>query len=336
MASIRDIAKTANVSVGTVSRVLNSQPHVSESARQKVLKAANLLRDPSAAGSRRATSTVALVYQGRTSIGSRFDATLLQGINEELDRTNHDLMIVNVDRARLPGETMGQMLLRKGVSGALLRTTTVTRPMCAELGEEGFPTVAIADHIDHPGVTSVYCDTTTPVRAALQHLFDLGHRRISVVTNSVLDHDHQQRLDGIRSFLREHDLPWNDQWLISCSADLIGGRTALRRLAALQDRPTAVFVLDPLIGLGLGLEAPRLGMEIPRDLSLISFDDTEDRLFAVPPISSIVQPTALLGQRATQLLVDLVDRKGRPSVVTLEGRFDSLDSTSVPAASAGS
>ena len=336
MASIRDIAKTANVSIGTVSRVLNSQPHVSESARQKVLKAANLLRDSSATASRRATSTVALVYQGKSSIGSHFDAALLQGINDELDGTKHDLMLINIDRARFPDETMGQMLLRKGVSGALLRTTTNTRAMCAELGEEGFPAVAIADQIDHPGVSSIFCDTTTPVRSALQHLFDLGHRRIAVVTNSVLDHDHQQRIDGIRGFLAEHDLPWDDRWLIQCSADLVGGRASLQRLLALEDRPTAVFVLDPLVGLGLCLEAPRLGVEIPRDLSVVSFDDTDDRLLAVPPISSIVQPTVLLGQRATQMLVDLVDRKGRPSVVTLEGRFESLDSTSVPAASSAS
>ena len=336
MPSIRDIAKTANVSIGTVSRVLNSQPHVSESARQKVLKAANLLRDSSTPASRRATSTVALVYQGKSSIGSHFDAALLQGINDELDRTKYDLMLINIDRASMPGETMGQMLLRKGVSGALLRTTTDTRRMCAELGEEGFPAVAIADHIDHVGVSSIFCDTTTPVRNALTHLFDLGHRRIGVVTNSVLDHDHQQRIDAIHRFLAEHDLPWDDRWLIRCSADLIGGRTGLQRLLAIEDRPTAILVLDPLVGLGISLEAPRLGLEIPRDLSVISFDDTDDRLLATPPLSSIVQPTVLLGQRATQLLVDLVDRRGQASLVTLECRFESLDSTSVPAASSAS
>ena len=88
MPSVREIAKTANVSVGTVSRVLNNQPHVSPKARAKVLQAANSMRASAVIGSRKATTSIALVYRGQSSLDSSFDSSVLHGIAEELNQTD--------------------------------------------------------------------------------------------------------------------------------------------------------------------------------------------------------------------------------------------------------
>ena len=177
MPTIREIADHADVSTGTVSRVLNSHPNVSPASREKVLQAVNELRDSSAAGSRRGTTSIAFVYRGQSSINSRFDSLLLHGIAEELVQTDHDLMIVNAMRLRMEGESLGQMLLRRGVAGALIRTTSLTNTMCDELGQEGFPAVLVADRTDNEQIGTAYYDTEQAVSRAMDHLVQLGHRR---------------------------------------------------------------------------------------------------------------------------------------------------------------
>ena len=280
---------------------------------------------------RRATSTIALVYRGRSSFDSRFDGALLHGVSEELAESNYDLLLINVDRAQLPDETLGQMLVRKGVSGALLRTTDLTREMCFELGEQGFPAVAMADRIDHDRVGSAYCISERAIEEGLGHLHLRGHRRFAVATNVVDDHDHSSRVEVFRRFLRDRGLPFHDDWFVRCPADTMGGRIALEQLMRCPERPTAVFALDLPIAQGICLEGMRTGIHVPRDLSLLTFDDTVDRFSSHPRLSSVVQPTGLLGRRATRFLVDIIDRRAVPGCLEIETTFEALDSTSAPA-----
>lgn len=330
MASIRDIARSAKVSTGTVSRVLNSQPNVSLAAREKVLKATNLLRGNQSSGTLRTATSIALVYRGQSSLYSRFDASLLHAIVGELGHTHHDLVLINASRSRLAGESLGQMLVRRKVAGALLRTTSMTRSMCEELGLDGFPTVAIADRIDHQNVGCVYCDTDLAVRRGLEHLYHLGHRKIAIGMNLVEDHDHVRRFDAFRKFISDHDLPLDERWIIRSAADQTSGGAILRQIMTLPDRPTAIFLTDPAVGAGLCIEALRSGIRIPGDLSVVGFDDTEDRFSTHPRLSSVVQDAGMLGRRATQLLLDIIDRRTDPGLVRLEGCFEPLDSTSPP------
>ncbi len=327
MPSVREIAKTANVSVGTVSRVLNNQPHVSPKARAKVLQAANSMRASSAIGSRKATTSIALVYRGQSSLDSSFDSSVLHGIAEELNQTDHDLMIINAARGRGPGESLGQMMLRRGVAGALLRTTTATHTMCDELAEEGFPTVAIADRIDNDRVGCVYSDADSAIERALEHLVDLGHRKIAIALNVVDDFDHAKRLDAYQRFLSRSELPTDGRWIVRNPAQPSGGGAILRQLMALSDRPTAIFMSDPALGLGLCNEALRMGVRIPRDLSVIGFDDTHDRFGSFPQLSAVCQDAELLGRKALQHLLELIHQQDKARQIKLDCWFEPLEST---------
>ncbi len=330
MPSIRDIAKSAKVSVGTVSRVLNNQPHVSASARAKVLKAANSMRDDTAIGSRKATTSIALVYRGQSSLNSPFDSALLHGIAEELNQTNHDLMLINAARGHGPGESLGQMLLRRGVAGALLRTTTMTHIMGEELAEEGFPAVAIADRIEKGRVGCVYGNADAAVERALEHLTQLGHRKIAIALCAVDDFDHAQRLDTYRRFLNAGSLPPDERWIIRSPAWEPNGGAALRQIMALSDRPTAIFMADPALGTGLCVEALRMGVRIPRDLSVIGFDDTYTRYGTFPRLSSVCQDAQLLGRKSLQHLLDIIHHRSTPQRLSLDCVFEPLDSTAPP------
>jgi DNA-binding LacI/PurR family transcriptional regulator len=329
MPSIREIAEFADVSIGTVSRVLNSQPNVSSSARGKVLQAVNELRDSTAVGSRRPTTSIAFVYRGQSSINSRYDSSLLHGVAEELIQTGHDLMVVNATRLRAEGESLGQMLLRRGVVGALVRTTSLTNSMCDELGTERFPTVSVANRMENPQIGCAYYDTDKAVRRALEHLVHLGHRKIAIALNVVDDFDHSERLQSHQRFLEEAGLPQDERWVLRCSAAKSSG-VILRQILSLPDRPTAIFLTDPSIGIGICAESMRLGVRIPDDLSVISFDDAEDRYTTFPQLSSVCQSAELLGRRSLQHLLDIIDRRVEPGPLQFEGWFEPLESTAPP------
>ncbi len=163
MSNVRLIAKQAGVSISSVSRVLNNQPGVSESVRAAVLAAVNEAGYVPEVG-RRSTTNVALIYTHVPTLESPFDAALLSGIYAGLAANGWDLVILEVHRSRQPGETVTQMLLRKGVQGALMRTTTPTQGVCREVAVEGFPAVIVGSRPTAPGRAS--CTATRARRAA--------------------------------------------------------------------------------------------------------------------------------------------------------------------------
>src|SRR4051812_1010065 len=114
MGSVRHIARVVGVSPATVSRVINSDPRVADDVRRRVLDVANRARYVSHVG-RRVTTNIAYVYTAHTTLGSSYDAALLAGMGERMDEVGFDLMILNAARARLPHESLSQMLMRRGV-----------------------------------------------------------------------------------------------------------------------------------------------------------------------------------------------------------------------------
>ena len=331
MPKVRDIAEVAEVSIGTVSRVLNNQPHVSQALRTRVLKVVNELRDSKPGlGSSRPTTSIALVYSGKSSLNSPYDSAILHGIAEKLDHTDHDLMVVNAARGRGPGESLGQMLLRRGVAGALLRTTALTHNMVEELAEEGFPAVSIADRVSSHKVGSVVCDGADAIEHALEHLASLGHQRIAIALDPVDDFDHARRLEVYQRFLQKAGLPSDDRWIVRKSATQFRDSVTLHKIMSMPDRPTAVFITDPLLASDFCTEAARSGIRIPDDISVIGFDDTNQRFGTFPRLSSVCQDAAMLGQMSLDHLMSIIDRKSVARELTLKCTFEPLDSTAPP------
>ena len=193
MTTIRKVAKDAEVSIATVSRVLNNQPGVSEGVRARVLKSVNRCGYVATVG-KRATSYLALVYTGPATLGSSYDAAILAGIGAAVDESDLDLALVNLHRDKLSSESFTQFFLRKGIRGVILRTTEKTRFVCEQIGAEGFPAIVVGDRFDfNDHVSYVYCDSRPTTHQGIDHLIALGHRRIALAINDVQDADHSDR-----------------------------------------------------------------------------------------------------------------------------------------------
>jgi len=307
MSSVREIASRVGVSVATVSRVINNDPCVSEAMRERVLKAANQSRYVPKVGVR-STMNIAFLYTDEPSLDSPFDSALLQGMGERMDQFRFDLMILRASRSKLPHETFTQMLMRKGVRGAVVRTTTGTRDVCEEIATEGFPAVVVADRFDNPKVSFVTSDSRTSSRDAVEHLIRLGHRRIAICVNVVDDSDHADRVAGYRDAFSQQSLEVDERMILRAPANRWGGEQFMRRLMAGDGRPTAVYLADPMSAVGAMHEAQKMGLKVPEDLSVVGFDDGDLRHLLLPVMTSVVQDAKEMGREAFEVLHELINR----------------------------
>jgi DNA-binding LacI/PurR family transcriptional regulator len=310
MASVREIARATGVSPATVSRVINNHPSVATRVRDKVLAAVNRARYvPTVA--RRSTTNIGFVYTGDSSLGSPFDAALMEGMGAQMDELGFDLMILDAIRSKAPDETFSQMFMRKGVRGVVLRTTASTRAACEQIADEGFPAVVIGDRFDHPRVSYIAADSRQSSREATAHLAQLGHRRIAMAVNVVDDTDHTDRVEGYREALAAAGLKVDPSLILRTPANLEGGHQLLRRLLAMDPRPTAVFAADPMSAVGCINEAQRAGLSVPDDLAVVGFDDGQLRHIVHPTMSAVCQDAKAMGAAALEALRVMFDEPGR-------------------------
>jgi DNA-binding LacI/PurR family transcriptional regulator len=312
MSSVREIASRVGVSVATVSRVINNDPRVSEAMRDRVLKAANQTRYVPKVGSR-STMNIALLYTDEPTLDSPFDSALLQGMGERMDEFGFDLMILRGSRTRHPSETYTQMLMRKGVRGAVLRTNSRTRDACEEVATEGFPAVVVGDRFDNPKVRFVSSDSRAGSREAIAHLLKLGHRRIAISTNIVDDSDHADRVLGYGDAFSALGLPVDPEFIVRTPATRPGGKQIIRRLMAGDRCPTAVYLADPMAAVGAMHELIDMGLKVPTDVSVIGFDDGELRHLMQPTMTAVCQDAREIGREAFAMLHSIIDGNGKHS-----------------------
>ncbi len=330
MSSVREIAESANVSIATVSRVLNNHPRVSAEARRKVLDVINSKRYTAQVG-RRSTTNIAYVFAEDFSLGSPFDATLLERISRGLQNDDLDLLILRPPSRLKDRETYTQLFQSRGVRGAFVRCTDKTRYIAEMIAEEGFPAVTLADRLSSARGSWVRSNATTATMDAIHHLLRLGHRRIAVTLNIVDDRDHQERLMAYRQAMFNEGLEVSDDLLLRVPAYRQAGASLLKQITTMMDPPTAVFVTDPHVAVGLMHEALRVNFKIPEKLSVIGFDDTEQRLGVYPAMTSVCQNTEALGGEAYAMLEKLLhDDKPMPQQKEIECWLELHDSTAPP------
>ncbi|HBS29002.1 MAG TPA: hypothetical protein DEB06_06030 [Phycisphaerales bacterium] len=304
MASVRDIAARAGVSVATVSRALNDLPNVNGETRERVLEAARQM------GYVKSSSTVvsdvvALAYPGdavRADYGA-FDSSLMFGILRGLNAHRYDITILNIGRDRAPREDYASFFRRKGVKGVILRSFEDSREECEAIAEAGVPSVVVADRFENPKVNFICTESRSDSRRAVEHLIRLGHRRIALGVHYVHDTDHTDRCEGYREALEASGVEFDPSLLVDLVADMNGGANAVRYLMNLRDPPTAIFFTDPMATLG-GMNACReMQIRVPQDLSIVGFDDSDLRHHAFPPFTAVCQDASLLGYEAARWLV---------------------------------
>lgn len=297
MASVREIAKQAGVSTATVSRVMNNSPLVSGEAKRKVMTVVNSANYIPTVG-KKLTTNIAYLFTDQVTLSSPYDAGIMSGLSVGLEQHQLDLLILNARTCRESGESFSQMFRRKGVQGVIIRTTAATRGVCRQVLESGIPAVVLGDQIDGYEHASVDVDSRDASRDAVEHLIGLGHQRIAFCTHATDDKDHLDRESGYRQALTDSGIAFDERLVFRVPANRQSGEQLVRRLTTMVDRPTALFVADPITCVGIMTEARRQKLDIPRDLSVVGFDDAEVRFSTFPEMTAVCQDSEALGRHA--------------------------------------
>jgi LacI family transcriptional regulator len=256
---------------------------------------------------RRSAASIALVYTGPFSVGSPYDAACFDGIVNAMLESDYDLKIAHLRRDKGPDETYSQFFFRKGIRGAILRSTSADRDVARKIGDEGFPAVVLGDRFEHPRLAFAFNDSRVASAEGIEHLVSLGHRRIAFAANNTDDGDHTDRLDAYRQTLKKHEL-YDPQLEFRIPAHRLDGAQLMRKMLSLINPPTAVFIVDPLTAAGAVNEAHKLGLRIPEEMSVLGFDDTDTRFSVIPHMTAICQDSCDLGRQAFELLLQRCER----------------------------
>ncbi len=330
MPSIREVAKEAGVSIATVSRVINNAGGVAPGLHRKVSEAVKTCRYEPSVGKRSLTS-ISLIYPEGVWIGSPYDSACVQGMADAMRETNFDLLLVDVKRDKLASESLKQFFTRKGILGAVVRSTSSARTAISQWAVEGLPLVVLGDHFDCPKLPFVYAASTAASRQAVEHLVSLGHQRIAFAACDRDDGDHLDRLSAYRGVLESHQL-YDEKLVCRVPPHRLDGAQLLRNMLGMSLRPTAIFIADPLIAVGAINEAHRLGVRVPEDLSIIGFDDCDTRKSVYPQMTAVCQDATVLGRAAVQSLLSQIESApaAKRHATTSEAWFE-VGSTSGPA-----
>jgi LacI family transcriptional regulator len=306
--SVKDVARSAGVSLGTVSNVMNRPEVVSPSTRERVERAMvelGFVRNESARQLRAGTSrTLAYVMLDGSN---PFFHDVAQGIELAAEDADLSLFICNSNGRAEREEVHLDRLMQQRVQGILITPVNPDAPHLAEISRRGIP-VVIVDRVGAGGLfCSVAVDDVLGGRIAVEHLAEQGHARVAVVGGPESIGQVRERVEGARQIWAELGLPPEDLiYLPTAGLTVAEGRSAGERLAGIpaRRRPTAAFCANDLLALGLLQQSIGAGLRVPEELAIVGFDDIEFAAAAAVPLTSVRQPRQELGRAAAQLVLD--------------------------------
>jgi LacI family transcriptional regulator len=312
--TIFDVAKVAGVSYSTVSRVINNKEHVSPEKRERVLRAmaelgyvANVQARTLAGGR---SHIVGLLVHG---LDTSYIGEIMKGIDNELNSVNYDLMLYTTHRRKTKESAYVIKLTRNLVDGLLLVLPRNAEAYLETLRQRHFPHVLV-DHQGLPTVDAPAVGATNWQGAyeATSYLIELGHRRIGFITGMMDTGCAQERLAGYRAALEKHGLVIDPELIREGDFLQPRGYICARELLMLAEPPTAIFASNDISAFGV-MEAVRdHGLQIPRDISIVGFDDIPQAASVHPPLTTVHQPLEQMGSIAARMLLDYIIEPDRP------------------------
>lgn len=306
MATIKDVARRANVSTASVSRVLTGHPATSPEMRARVLKAADELnfRPNRVARSLRTTGTgtIGLVV---SDLLNPFFTELARAVEDAARAAGYSVIVGNADEDPEQQDHYVRILLGRQVDGLIVVPTTETSPLLREAAARGRKLVLVDRPAPAVHAPIVRADGGAAISELVRHLVATGRRDLAMVTGPEHAGTARERLDQFRTAVENAGLLLRSENVVHGDFQADSGREAMGRLLDAPSRPDAVFIANGTMALGAlhamaeHADAPA----IPTDLAVAVFDDTPWFALHRPSLTAISQPTTLLGQRAMAMLL---------------------------------
>ena len=334
MATIYDIAKYVGVSAGTVSRALSRPDKVLPATRKRIeAAAAALAYVPNTVARTLKTQRSGKILVTVPDIANPFFAQILQGAEEAAQAADYAVLLGDTQNRPDREERYAQMLPRNEADGLIVlghRLPPTAREIVKRLGVTA-PVVNGCEFDPTLGIPSVHIDNAAASRAAMEHLYGLGHERIAVVGGPPDNPLHQQRLEGVKAAARAKGR-LRSLTIAPGDFSVESGYVAAKKLLSHASAPTAAFCFSDQMALGVLAACRDLAIRVPEDFSIVGFDDLESSRYLTPPLTTISQPMREIGVRAVHLLLAIIEAVEVPHQQTLDFSLMLRGSTAPPAA----
>jgi LacI family transcriptional regulator len=247
-------------------------------------------------------------------------AEVIRGVEEVAFQRDYSVMLCHSGYNLEREIQYVKVLHSERVAGVLWFPATSDARPAQILAEYGIPFVILDRLVDEIPAPSVVAANFRGGYIATQHLIQLGHTVIGCIARPIDLYHSQERVRGYQAALQEHGLPCHENYIVRGGFRLEEGRLATFRLLDLQPRPTAIFAYNDFMAIGALRACYERGLNIPKDISIVGFDDIPQAAFTFPALTTIRQPKFEMGCRGAELLLEII--AGGASTITQEPPLD--------------
>lgn len=308
--TIYDVAREANVSMATVSRVVNGNPNVKPATRKKVSDAIERLGYRPNAVARglasKKTTTVGVIIPDISSI---FFAELARGIEDIATMYNYNIILSNSDQNKEKEIHLINSMLGKQVDGLVFMGGNITEDHIREFNNASVPVVLAATEDETNSVPSVNINYEEAAYEATMTLFEKGNNDVAFVSGPIETNVNEQKYNGYLRALKEKGKSYTDKYIVRGDYTYDSGIEALDQLLAIDDKPTGIFVSSDEMALGVIHGAQDRGLKVPEDVEVFGFDNTRLATMVRPTLSTVVQPMYDIGAVSMRLLTKYMNNE---------------------------
>jgi LacI family transcriptional regulator len=306
---IREIARRAKVSTATVSRTINRVPTVDPQLVKRVWKVIDEMGYYPNTQARALVSGRSRIFGLIVSeITNPFFPEIVQVFEDLAVEHNYEILLSSTVHEPKRMELAVRRMIERRVDGVAVMTFGMEEALLENLRFRKVPLVFVDVGPPLPRISNIRIDYRHGIRQAVQHLAALRHTRIAFVTGPAHLKSALSRRTAFQESMREIGLEAATEMLVVGDHTMEGGMEALKTLAALRARPTAIMCSNDMSAIGVMRESFEMGLRVPQDLSLIGFDDIHLAQFMIPPLTTIQMSQAELGTLAFHALMNEVQR----------------------------
>lgn len=329
-ATISDVARAAGVSRSTASRAISGRGYVAPAVRERVQEAAETFGYVPDAMARhlrqRVSRSIGLLV---SDLRNSFYADLAAGASQEARSRGYTVVLADDGGAVSSEVDAAQEFVAHRVAGVIV--TPVSAQISTYLARQHVPVVEVDRQFAEGELDAVVVDNKDAAAEATRHLLELGHRRIALLIDETHWTTGRDRHAGYAAALGAAGVPLDPALVVSSGWSVDGAKAVAVELLGAQQRPTAVFAANNVLAEGVWRAAAALGLSVPGDLSLVSFDDAPWMSMVTPGVTAVAQDAGALGEAAVARLLDrLADPSAAPRTVVLSARIEVRGSTAPP------
>ncbi len=306
--NIKAVAKKANVSVTTVSRVLNHPESVSAKTREHILgvmKQMNYTPNWFARNIQSAkTGVIGLIVPDMLD---PVNMEIAKGISDGAHQKSYSIMLCNTDFDLEKERSYVESFTGRRVDGLIFISSLLKKPDFQKLKKNGVPYVLVGKNHNMDNENTVYTDYKSGAEEAVTHLVEMGYERIAMILGQTPKAENLEKLEGYKVALKKGKILFEEELVVTGQNNIEGGFVATSKLLALQQPPDAIFASTDTMAFGAMEKIKQMELKIPEDIALVGFNDLKTGAVVEPKLTTVTIPMYRMGLLAARLIFDLIE-----------------------------